>query len=434
MVKVFETGAKLAEGKTKIVYAHPSDAKLLVLEHKDAITAGDGARRDELKDKGAISCRTTANVFEFLNKNGVATHFVSTDGHKRMVVHACEMIPLEVVRRRIATGSYLKRNPEVEEGEFFPEPVHEWFIKDDARHDPIATGQQIVKEGIASVEELKQMRAAAGEIFALLEKAWATQSVQLVDLKIEFGRRKSDGKLVVADVIDNDSWRIWPEGRKEEMLDKQVYRNLPNITADDLKKLKGNYERVAQMTEAFKSLKIGEETADEYGGQVVILMGSKSDLEHARKIGEVLEKLGVVHEYRVASAHRNPESLLKIVREYDGQAEVRGTRLVYVAVAGLSNALSGLLAGETINPIVSCPPFAPEDLHSTLRMPTGVSHATVLNPENAALYTVKILAHSNPELRRKLIEYYSDAVRKVEEADAKLRGKKTSELPAPATA
>ncbi|MFQ3632834.1 phosphoribosylaminoimidazolesuccinocarboxamide synthase [Roseiflexus sp.] len=243
-------GEKLAEGKTKIVYTHPEDPTLAIIVHKDGISAGDGARRHIIPGKGALSGRTTANVFTMLNHAGVATHFVAAPEPAVMVVQRCVMIPLEVVNRRIATGSYIRRHPDVAEGTRFDPPLLEFFLKDDARHDPQVTPEEIIAQGIASAEEVEQMATESRRVFLLIEAAWAAQDVVLCDLKIEFGRNTL-GELVVADVIDNDSWRIWPGGVKEQMLDKQVYRNMPVVTDEGLEQVRRLYEEVAQRTNAW---------------------------------------------------------------------------------------------------------------------------------------------------------------------------------------
>lgn len=245
-------GEKLAEGKTKIVYAHPNDPTLAIIVHKDGISAGDGARRHIIPGKGALSGRTTANVFTMLNHAGVATHFIAAPEPTIMIVRRCVMIPLEVVNRRIATGSYIRRHPDVTEGTRFDPPLLEFFLKDDARHDPQMTPEEIIAQGIASADEVERMASESQRVFLLIEEAWAAQDVVLCDLKIEFGRDAS-GALLVADVIDNDSWRIWPGGVKERMLDKQVYRNMPVVTEEGLEQVRRLYEEVAQRTDAWVS-------------------------------------------------------------------------------------------------------------------------------------------------------------------------------------
>lgn len=244
-------GEQLAEGKTKILYAHPEKDDVVYMVHKDGITAGDGARRNTLPGKGALACRTTSNVFYLLEDEGIDTHYIGMVGDSANVMTRCDMIPLEVVMRRVATGSYLRRHPEVAEGARFDPLVVEFFYKDDARHDPLVTDDEIVDMGVASREEIDAMRETGCRVFQVLEQAWAAQDVTLVDCKIEYGRAVGDGALLVADVIDNDSWRLWPGGDPDRMLDKQIYRNMPQVTDERLAELYRKYAQVAEMTDEF---------------------------------------------------------------------------------------------------------------------------------------------------------------------------------------
>jgi phosphoribosylaminoimidazole-succinocarboxamide synthase len=241
-------GILQAEGKTKQIYAHPDDPHLVYIASKDQITAGDGARRNEITGKSRLSTITTANVFRLLNQAGIATHFVKMINDTTLLVQRCTMLPIEHVQRRIATGSYLKRHPEVSEGTRFDPVLIETFLKDDARHDPQIWPQEIIQLGIASQQELAWMASEGQRVFAVLEQAWAKLEITLVDLKIEFGRN-AQGQLLVADVIDNDSWRLWPGGEKTRMLDKQVYRNLQSVTSVDLQDIADRYALVAELTE-----------------------------------------------------------------------------------------------------------------------------------------------------------------------------------------
>jgi phosphoribosylaminoimidazole-succinocarboxamide synthase len=244
-------GKKLAEGKTKIVYAHPDDPSLVVLIHKDAISAGDGARRNEIPGKGALSNRTAANVFAMLNASGVPTHFVDSPGPTEMIAKYCDMIPVEVVMRRRATGSYLRRHPEIAEGTLFEPLLIEFFLKDDAQHDPLISPAEMIEQGIVTHDELAEMLEQGRRVFGLLEQAWQALDVALIDLKIEFGRDPK-GRLLIADMIDNDSWRIWPGGDKGRMLDKQIYRNMQTVTDEALLALIQKYAQVAELTERFR--------------------------------------------------------------------------------------------------------------------------------------------------------------------------------------
>jgi phosphoribosylaminoimidazole-succinocarboxamide synthase len=245
-------GPLLAEGKTKLIYAHPDDSTLAYMVSKDNITAGDGVRRNELTGKSRWSTTTTANVFRLLNHEDIATHFIEQINEVTLLIRRCAMLPIEHVQRRIATGSYVRRHPETSEGTRFDPLLVETFLKDDARHDPQVWPEDIANMLIANAQEQAWMVEQGQRVFATLERAWANLDVTLVDLKIEFGR-DSQNNLLVADVIDNDSWRLWPGGDKARMLDKQVYRNLKNVTTQDLLDIADRYALVADLTSRFSS-------------------------------------------------------------------------------------------------------------------------------------------------------------------------------------
>jgi len=240
-------GLLLAEGKTKQIYAYPDDDSLAYMVSKDQITAGDGVRRNQLAGKARWSTITTANVFRLLNREGIATAFVDQINDATLLVCRCSMLPIEEVMRRIATGSFLKRHPEVHEGTRFEPVLVETFFKDDAQHDPQIWEAGIVQLGVATSQEIAWMAGQGRRVFEVLERAWASVNVTLVDLKIEFGR-DAKGERLVADVIDNDSWRLGPDGDKNRMLDKQVYRNLKEVTEFDLQEIADRYALVADLT------------------------------------------------------------------------------------------------------------------------------------------------------------------------------------------
>lgn len=148
--------------------------------------------------------------------------------------------------------------------------------------------------------------------------------------------------------------------------------------------------------------------------KVYILMGSKSDLPHAEKVGQTLKEFGVEYDMRVASAHRTPAKVMEIVDKVENEA------VVLVGVVGLSNALSGMLAGISTLPIITLP-TTPEDVLASLRMPPGVAHATVLDPKNAALMAIKILALQDPSLKKKVREFLNAQQDRIEKADSEVR-------------
>jgi phosphoribosylaminoimidazole-succinocarboxamide synthase len=250
-------GSEIARGKTKILYEHPADPEQLVVAQMDAITAGDGERRDVIAGKGRLAALTTARIFRMLNERGVPTHYLAggedQDGNE-MLVRRCTMIPLEVVVRGVVAGSFAKRNPALPRGSLLSPRVVEFFLKDDEHHDPMISPDQIEAQRIASPEEITTMADLARAVFERIARAWQRRDVLLVDLKVEFGRitgGKEKDKIVLADVIDNDSWRIWPHGREDAMLDKQLYRNLDRRDDEALDRVKRAYEEVAEMVAGF---------------------------------------------------------------------------------------------------------------------------------------------------------------------------------------
>ena len=152
---------------------------------------------------------------------------------------------------------------------------------------------------------------------------------------------------------------------------------------------------------------------------VVIIMGSPADRDFAQEIAGTLEGFGVPVEMRVASAHKTPRHLLDVLAEY----EADGRRKVYITVAGRSNALSGMVDAAVSAPVVACPPysakFAGGDVLSSLRAPSGVAPAVVLEPANAALLAVKILSLGDADLRRRVLDAQAQQRQRLLDADAK---------------
>lgn len=155
--------------------------------------------------------------------------------------------------------------------------------------------------------------------------------------------------------------------------------------------------------------------------KVVVIMGSGRDEEFTRNIRSTLKELGIPYELRVASAHKTPHELLEIIEGY----EVSKDRIVYITVAGRSNALSGVVDANSLYPVIACPPqsdkFGGADIFSSLRTPSGVAPVVILEPENAALAAAKILALSNSAIREKVLSYQQNAKDKVKLDDEKVR-------------
>ncbi|ESO93819.1 hypothetical protein LOTGIDRAFT_182233 [Lottia gigantea] len=381
-------GAKIIEGKTKVVYDILDQPGRVLLQSKDRITAGDGARSHELEGKAAISTSTACSVFKLLTEAGIKTHFIGKHSDTALITYKCDMIPIEWVTRRVATGSFIRRHKGVPEGYRFSPPKLETFFKDDENHDPQWTHEECVsaklKAGNRTIDEddIDIMGKMTVAVFEILERAWSSLDCSLIDMKIEFGVRTDNGELVVADIIDSDSWRLWPAGDRRLMKDKEVYRQLKEVTSEGLETVKRNFQWVAERVEKL----VVKPT-----GRAVVFMGSPSDKEYCEKIREACQTYGVPCQLRVSSAHKGSKDTLQILSEYEGE----GIPTVFIAVAGRSNGLGPVLSGNATWPVINCPPvkadWAAQDVWSSLRLPSGLGCATVISPEGAGLNAAQIL-------------------------------------------
>ena len=151
-------------------------------------------------------------------------------------------------------------------------------------------------------------------------------------------------------------------------------------------------------------------------GKVVLLMGSGRDAEFCREIAKHLKALGVAYEFRVASAHKTPEKALEIIKEYEKE------KVLYITIAGRSNALSAFVDGNTTKPVIACPPYSDKygsaDLYSSLRVPSGIGSLVTIEPEGAAIAAAKIFALEDRALAGRISEYQEAMRAEIEKADA----------------
>ena len=292
------------EGKTKRIVPGPQTGTIL-METKDELTGGDAAKKARIAGIAAYKTQQTANVFRYLQRKGIPVAFIEQPESTSLLCDACDMMPLELVMRRYAWGSYLKREPSFQQSDGKPfrfediqcEFFHKWAVVTGSLADPPLQMDEnrarslYLKEGIwaegvytdpylhivngswqlhpakipfdpckplmtiepmiAEDERQRIIRNLMLPCFQSLEKAWGEVRTEygpvvLVDLKIEVGRRQKDGDIVIADVIDNDSWRIWPGGDPERQLDKQNFRD-----GNPLSMVADNYALVAELTQQF---------------------------------------------------------------------------------------------------------------------------------------------------------------------------------------
>jgi phosphoribosylaminoimidazole carboxylase/phosphoribosylaminoimidazole-succinocarboxamide synthase len=412
-----KTTALVAKGKTKEIWG-TDNPNVVIMRNLSNITAdNDPNKTREFETKAISATTTTSRVFELLERTGIPTAYIKQLSETEIVSKSCNMIPLEVIARRYAVGSYLKRHPELkkEEGEL-PHRFHtlcfELFLKTTGggltvdgktlisgltpdEDDPFigtpydtqwllyhpkttdektlgcVNSQIILPQHI----DIKQIEELTRKTFLVLEGAWNNLGYRLIDFKLEFGITNT-GELVIADVIDNDSWRLRTQDWEE--LSKQVFRE-----GHPLNEVENKYARVAQLVSQFH---IPTQT-------LVLWRGSESD-----KLPEIPDITGLIVEQPVISAHKKPTLAM---------AELERLHTVYpeggviIALVGMSNGLGPILSARTDLPVISVCTTAnehPEDVWSNLRMPSDVPNLTVLSAKNAVLSAFNILGQKNPAI------------------------------------
>ncbi len=215
-----EKREQLYEGKAKKVYS-TDDEDLLIVSYKDDATAFNGLKKGTIAGKGVINNRMSNRLMQMLEKSGIPTHFVRELSDRETLVRKVTIVPLEVIVRNIAAGSFSKRYG-VEEGVVFSQPTMEISYKNDELGDPLLNGYHALAMGLATREELQTIEDYAFRIDALLQAFWKQCGVTLVDFKLEFGRLP-DGQIILADEISPDTCRLWDTATGEK-LDKDRFR------------------------------------------------------------------------------------------------------------------------------------------------------------------------------------------------------------------
>jgi phosphoribosylaminoimidazole-succinocarboxamide synthase len=229
----------LHEGKAKRVYK-TNQPDLYIQEFKDSATAFDGTKKGTIEGKGSVNCRVSAKLFEMLGKWGVETHYIGLLSNNEMLILPVKIVLVEVVVRNIAAGS-LVRNRGFVEGKILEPPIIEFYLKDDALHDPLINDDHIFALGFLDSGELAYIRRQANNINDALREFYAEIGIDLVDFKLEFGRRP-DGSIILADEISPDTCRLWDKATGKK-LDKDRFRF-------DLGDVEGAYKEILERTGA----------------------------------------------------------------------------------------------------------------------------------------------------------------------------------------
>lgn len=211
---------QLYEGKAKKVYA-TNNPELVIVDYKDDATAFNGEKKGTISGKGAINNRMTNYMFKMLEKEGVPTHLVEEISDRETIVKKVSIVPLEVIIRNVAAGSFSKRMG-VEEGTKLLTPILEFSYKNDDLGDPFINDYYALALGLATKEEIDTIAKYAFKVNEFMVKFFKELNIDLIDFKIEFGRT-SDGTIILADEISPDTCRFW-DSTTHEKLDKDRFR------------------------------------------------------------------------------------------------------------------------------------------------------------------------------------------------------------------
>ncbi|HIS32937.1 MAG TPA: phosphoribosylaminoimidazolesuccinocarboxamide synthase [Candidatus Limivivens intestinipullorum] len=215
----------LYEGKAKKVYT-TEDPDILIVDYKDDATAFNGQKKGTIQGKGVINNRMTNRVFQLLEKEGVPTHFVEELSDRETAVKKVEIVPLEVIIRNVAAGSFSKRLG-VPEGTKFKAPTIEFSYKNDDLGDPLINDYFAIALDLATREEIDTITKYAFKVNEVLKDYFMKANIELIDFKIEFGRYH--GQIILADETSPDTCRLW-DATTHEKLDKDRFRrDLGNV-------------------------------------------------------------------------------------------------------------------------------------------------------------------------------------------------------------
>ena len=218
-------GTQLYEGKAKKVYL-TDDPDVLIVDYKDDATAFNGEKKGTIVGKGAINNRMSNYLFKQLEKEGIPTHLIEEISDRETAVKKVSIVPLEVIVRNVAAGSFSKRLG-VPEGTEFTEPTIEFSYKNDELGDPLINDYFARALDLASWDEIETIKKYAFKINEVLKEFFLAAELRLIDFKIEFGRYH--GTIILADEISPDTCRLWDVHTNEKLDKDRFRRDLGNV-------------------------------------------------------------------------------------------------------------------------------------------------------------------------------------------------------------
>jgi phosphoribosylaminoimidazole-succinocarboxamide synthase len=447
---------KIHSGKVRESFRIDENSRLIVVS--DRISGFDKKLRSQIPYKGAV-LNGISNFWFAKTKHIIDNHLISQIDPNINMVKEAEPIRIEMIVRGYLTGSmwrnYKKGNrtfsgisveDSLTENQKFPNPLLTPTTKEET--DREISPENIVAEGWTTKELYEKMAAVSLELFEFGTKYLAENGIILVDTKYEFGL--VNGHLVLIDEIHTpDSSRFWSaelydkNPLKVESMDKEFVRqwllankkndNIPdelpeNVIMETTNRYLDIYRKITKT-----DLEIDSSQDVDYriyqnllnqniikDGYVIIFMGSPTDVEHCKKIKEVLEKYDVFVKMRVVSAHKNGERLPELVQPLNESIEPGCA----IAVAGRSNGLGGALATNLVIPLINCPPFKDKtdmlvNINSSLVMPSNTPATTAIDIGSAALAALRSL--NLQRLKKIFVEEIAENKRKLVEADDEIK-------------
>lgn len=216
---------QLYEGKAKKVYA-TDDSDLVIVDYKDDATAFNGEKKGTIVGKGVINNRMTNYIFQEIEKAGVPTHFVREISDRETEVKRVEIVPLEVIIRNVAAGSFSKKLG-IEEGTKLLAPTLEFSYKDDALGDPMINDYYAIAIGAATREEIDKITEYAFKVNEFMKAFFLAAGIELIDFKVEFGR--FHGEIILADEVSPDTCRLWDVNTREKLDKDRFRRDMGNV-------------------------------------------------------------------------------------------------------------------------------------------------------------------------------------------------------------
>jgi phosphoribosylaminoimidazole-succinocarboxamide synthase len=406
-------------GKVRNVY--DLGGNYLLMEATDKVSSFD-RHIGTIKDKGVMLNQMSTLMFD-KTRHIIQNHFISSRGNT-MLVRKTTPFKIEVIVRGYITGNtntslwtHYANGSRNYCGVILPEGL----VKNQKLEEPVVTPttkgevdepisrEDITAKGYMTLDEVDYVYKKALELFNHGTRIAARAGFILVDTKFEFGRAHDNGEIILIDeVLTCDSSRYWlmgtynqrfSEGKEPEKLDKDKVRdwvkeNVSDPYNEPIPEIPDNiklqvHDAYLRFYSAICSHHVPRENI------AVIFSGSEKDEAHVNKIKKCLTEQNIHYVSYVASAHKKPRLVLDLIQTYD--KNVNFNKVAYITVAGRSNALSGVVAANSIRPVIACPPFGDKDdmmvnINSTLQCPSNVPVMTILEPSNVALSIKRIFS------------------------------------------